>query len=123
MTSRNRKALILGLAAGIVWLRYAKSAQGVRSRLKGAGDKVSNALATIEERGQQLDNMVREIIETGRELTARTEMVISGTLQRLEETATVIQENVTQSAGEISSMVKDIRDAVGNLTHSRSQAA
>lgn len=123
MASRNRKALYLLLAAGALWLRYAKSAEPARLRLKGAGDSLRNVLSTLEERSRQMDEMLQEIISTGRELTSQAESVLTGTLQRIEETAAVIQENVTLSSCEITSMVRDVRAAVGNLTHSRPHAA
>jgi len=123
MASRNQKAFYLALAAGIVWLRYAKSAEGARRRLKEAGDKVRNTWTTIEDRSRQFDDMVHGLIETGRELTARVETVVTDTLEKLEQTATVVHENVTQSSHEISSMIKDVREAVGHLAHKSSHAA
>ena len=123
MASRNRKALVLALAAGVVWLRYAKSAEGARRRLQGAGEKVCDVWTTIEERGRQVDSMVQEIIETGRELAAQAETVITNTLEKIEQTATIVHDNVTESSQEIASMIQDIRDAVGRLSHNPSRAA
>jgi hypothetical protein len=123
MATRNQKIFCLGLAAGIVWLRYAKSAEGTRRRLKDAGEKARNTWTTIEDRSRQLDDMLHNLIETGRELTTRVETTIKDTLEKLEQTVTVIHENTTRSSYEISSLIQDVREVVGNLAHRSSHVA
>jgi hypothetical protein len=108
MVSKNQKAIYLLLAAGILWLRYAKSAEGARQKLRTAGDKITNTVITIQDRAQQLDAVVHDMIET---------------LRQLEVTAATFQENVTESSHEITAMIKDIRAAVGRSVTDPSQAA
>jgi predicted transcriptional regulator len=123
MVSRKQKAFYLFLAAGVIWLRYADSAKGARRRLRGAGRKISNAVTTLQDRAQQLDAVVHDMIETGKEQKARAELVLNDALQKLETTAKVIEENVTQSTYEITGMIKDIRTAVGRSVTDPSRAA
>ncbi len=123
MVSRKQKAFYVALAAGLVWLRYAKSAEGARRRLKEAGDTLNHALKTVQERTEQIDAVVHDVIVAAKEQKTRAERVLNDTLTKLDTAATVVHDNLTHSSHEISTMVRDIRTAVEHSIQNPSEAA
>jgi hypothetical protein len=120
MVSRKQRAIYLATggaaAATIVWLRFAKSAAGARTFLGRTGTEAGKTLGNIQvrlstlgNRAEEIGRLVHEIAHLGSDQMAKAEIIFSDTLKRLEQTADVIQENLTLSSSEISALLKDIR--------------
>ena len=123
MLSKRQKAACLATGsaatATLIWLRYAKSASTTRNFIKKGGTSARQAfggilrtLTTIRERIEEFNRIVGEIAQIGSDHKTRTEMVINDTLAKLDQTASTIRRNVTQSSDEITALLKDIRTAV-----------
>ncbi len=131
MLSRNQKAAYLAVGAAstaaIIWLRYAKSAAGTRCFLADTGakagralDSFRSALANVQQRLEETDRLVREIVQLGSEQRERVEAILNDTRKRLEEARELILNNVELSSKEISALLGDIRAAFQRLAAAKS---
>ncbi len=135
MVSGKQKAILLAsggaAAAAVVWLRYARSAAGARRFLGKTGAKagrtlsgIQKSLSSVAKRMEEVDRIVHELALIGGEQRGRAQTVVQDTLRRFELTTDAIRENLLQSSEEITSLVKDVRTAVGqSLSSKPSQAA
>jgi signal transduction histidine kinase len=125
----TRKQKIIYASAGgaavssLIWLRYGKSAGGAREFLGGTGAKVMRTLRrihgvmdTIQKRSEEIDRLVEEMIDLGRIEKSQVEAVIGNSLQRYEETAELIRQNLTQSSDDVTALLSHLKDGVKHLS-------
>lgn len=74
---------------------------------------------TIRERGQDLDQFVQEMLQSGRDQAAKIDYVVTDTVQKFEEVTEAIQKDVLRPALEISSFVKAIKSGLDYLFTNR----
>ena len=123
MVSRQQKVFYLLTAAGLLWLGYAKSAEGARRGLKKAGRKASNALSSLQDRTQEVGRLVHGIADVGTVQKDHMEQVLHAAMYRLEQTIGVIQENFAETSRDISGMIRELRTALRKSVSAPSQAA
>ena len=134
MLSRKQKAAYLAVGAastaGIILLRYAKSAAGTRCFLADTGakagralDRFRSALATVQQRLEETDRLVHEIVQLGSEQRERAEAVLNDTWKRLEQARELVLNNVELSSREVSALLADIRATFKQLAAARSGRA
>ncbi len=70
---------------------------------------------TIRERGQDLDQFVQEMVQSGRDQAAKIDYVVTDTIQKFEQVTEAIQKDVLRPALEISSFVRAIRSGLDYL--------
>ncbi len=122
LTTRQRAIYLAAggtAAAGLVWLRYARSAAGARSFLKETGGKARRSLAemqaalsALQKRVEETDKLLHMFARLGSEQKAKAEVVISDTLKRLEQTTDLVQKNLAESSTDIATLLKEIRIAL-----------
>ncbi len=134
MLSRKQKAAYLAAGAAstgaLLWLCCADSAKGTRSFLVNTGARagrtlarIQSALATVEQRLEEIDQLVHDFVELGSEQRDRTEAVLNDTWERLEQTRELILNNVELSSKEIATLLGDIRTAFKQLASAKSNLA
>jgi methyl-accepting chemotaxis protein len=77
----------------------------IAENLKDHMDLIS---AMVTERAQDLDQFVQEITEMSREQASKVNYVVGDTVQKIEQTTEMIQEDVLKPAIEISSFLKGL---------------
>lgn len=128
MISRKQRAIYMAsggaAAAALIWLRYGKSAARTRQFLGDAVGSVSRSLesiqstlSTIQRRTEEVDRFIHGLVQVGSENRVRAEEVLNETLERLEQTAEVIQSNLTRSSDDIAALLRDIRIGVEHAVH------
>jgi hypothetical protein len=134
MLSRKKKAAYLAAgaasAAAIVWLRYARSAEGARNFLGAAGARMGTILGSIQstltavrERTEEVDRLVHEFAQLGSEQKVRAEAVLNETWERLEQTRDLVLNNLELSSNEIAAVLREIRIAFKQLAAAKSSQA
>jgi hypothetical protein len=134
MLSRKQKADLLAVgaatAAAVIWLRYARSADGARSFLSAAGTKmgrilsgIQNTLTRVRQRTEEIDRLIHELAQLGSEQKARAEAVCDETWDRLERTREVVLSNFELSSSEIAALIAESRIALKRLAAAKSTRA
>jgi hypothetical protein len=134
MLSRKQKAAYLAAgaasAAAIVWLRYARSAEGARNCLGAAGAKmgtilgcIQSTLTAVRERTEEVDRLVHEFAQLGSEQKVRAEAVLNETWERLEQTRELVLSNFELSSNEITALLREIRISFKQLAAAKSSQA
>jgi hypothetical protein len=126
MISTKQKIVYLSAggatAASLVWLRYAKSAGKARGFLGETGNKVMRTLRsihgavdTLQKRTEEIDRFLQEMIDLGRAEKSLAEAVVANSLQRYEQTAQLIKNNLIQSSGDVATLLSDLKSGVKHL--------
>ena len=103
---------VLGLTAELQPL------QQTAKELSGTIEVLSGRLKT---RSQEIDGFVSQLMDVGREQASKIDYVVQDTLQKFEETTSVIQKDLLRPTVEISAFVKGVKAGLDALL-SRPQA-
>ncbi len=120
---RERTYLIIGGAFGaaLTLLCTAKSEKAGRllERISGKVvqvlDQVTTPFEILQRRAKDLDRFVGEMICVGREQASKVDTVVSHTANRFEQTSDVIQNNLVESALELSAFLKAVKAGLDQL--------
>ena len=67
-----------------------------------------SVLELFRERSQDVDQLIQELVQVGREQASKVDYIVTDTAEKFEQTTDVIQERVVNPAIEISSFLKGI---------------
>ena len=76
----------------------------------------------VETRARDLDQLVEEMINLGREQASKVDQVMTDTVQKFEQATEIIQKDVVQPAAEVSSFLKGIKAGFSYLSQRKSRS-
>lgn len=91
----------------------------LRRMADDVGKNVQKISGTVRHRVEDMDQFLEELVQIGREQASKVDFVVSDTVQKFEETTTLIQKDVIRPLAEIAAFIKGVRAGVGYLFSSR----
>ncbi len=76
---------------------------------KNIGENAEEINTMFEARARQVDQLVERLVEVGSEQAVKVEEVVNDTVEKFEETTSIIQEDILRPVVEISSLIKGLR--------------
>lgn len=76
---------------------------------KNIGENAEEINTMFEARAKQVDQLVERLVEVGSEQAVKVEAVVNDTVEKFEETTSIIQEDILRPVVEISSLIKGLR--------------
>ncbi|MEE2821627.1 MAG: hypothetical protein VYA53_01455 [Acidobacteriota bacterium] len=113
--------------------KIGESAQDVLLRVQGVVDQIAplgeiaETLKTridsvsemVAERAQDIDQFVQEITEVSRGQVSKVNSIVDDTVQKFEQTAEMVQEDVLKPTMEISSLLKGLKTGISYLLNKK----
>ena len=120
---RERTYLVIGGAFGaaLTLLCTAKSEKAGRllGRMSDKAvqvlDQVTTPFEILQRRTEDLDHFVGEMIRVGKDQASKVDTVMSNTASRFEQTSDVIQNNLVESALELSAFLRAVKVGLDQL--------
>ncbi len=90
------------------------------------GENVSTTVNLVSEmiatRARDIDQLMQEMVQFGREQASKVDHVVTDTVEKFEQATELIQKDVVQPAAEISSFFKGIRTGIAYLFNRKTSA-
>jgi transcriptional regulator len=78
-------------------------------------DQVTTPFEILQRRTEDLDHFVGEMIRVGKDQASKVDTVMSNTASRFEQTSDVIQNNLVESALELSAFLRAVKVGLDQL--------
>ncbi len=102
-------------------LEVSESLKPVREVAEDLAENLARVSETLQNRADQADSVIREVMEVGRDQAAKIDYLVSDTVEKFKETTETIQKDLLKPAIEISSFIRGIRGCIDAIFSRRGE--
>ena len=100
-------------------LEVSESLEPVRGIAEDLADNLAKVSETLQERAEQADAVIKEVMAVGQDQAAKIDYLVSDTVEKFEATTETIQKDLLKPAIEIASFIRGIRSGIDSLLSRR----